>query len=124
MAITIQPNGARTHIFSSPTCNLNVFVGGASVGGSDDLAAALQSGDFQKKLEEARQSRAHAFACSAYPLVQCIREAAGRVKAASQASGASASAAMAAPKELLDLASRAAAPAQKGGLPRRKQQVG
>lgn len=98
-----------------------VFVGGASVGGSDDLAAALQSGDFQKKLEEARVNGTRALP---QDLMQCIREAAGRVKAASQASGASASAAMAAPKELLDLASRAAAPAQKGGLPRRKQQVG
>ncbi|KAF5833674.1 hypothetical protein DUNSADRAFT_9945 [Dunaliella salina] len=56
--------------------------------------------------------------------MQCVREAAGRVKAASQASGAVASAAMAVPQELRDLANRAATPVPEGGLPRRSQHIG
>lgn len=31
-----------------------IFVGGASLGGSDDLASALETGSLHKKLEEAK----------------------------------------------------------------------
>jgi len=53
-----------------------------------------------------------------------VREAAARVKAASQASAASASAAQAVPQQLLDVVHKAATPVSEGGLPRNSKQVG
>ncbi len=52
----------------APTCQ--VFVGGKSIGGSDDLSSALASGEFQKQLADAQARKA-----SALPpeLVQVVR---------------------------------------------------